>query len=535
MNILDIQMNHFGRFTDQNMSFHSGVNVIYGENETGKSTMHAFIRAMFYGIEKLRGRASKNDEYNLRMPWENGSYFAGSMRFESGGKVFHIYRNFSRQEKEVRLYCETDGEELNAEQGDLDILLEGIEENAFCNTFFLGQQTGETNEGLVTAIRNFMVNSKTSGIPDVDLKKTREKLLKEKKTLEAEKKKIMAERIEKLQEVRMRADYAKQELSELYHEEKTCREKLGQLKERDKQLEEEFFSESEQESFEGEKEGILWKTGKIFMAIFAVIAMAVALVAVQWEIKAAACTVILLACLGVRFFGRHDQELKAEKQEWEIRQGERRMQEMLARQERLLSQQNKEAPLRQKLMMNLEWVQNTQREKEILLQSLEEQCQDMQSSGKKVQELEENLEAVYLAIDTIEEVTAEMYQEFSGRLNQRVSEILTVITGGRYQKVFLDEDMQVKIHTPQKLLNIEQVSRGTMEQIYFSLRMAAAELLNPGETLPILLDDAFATYDNTRLENTLRWLCTCGHQVILFTCQKREQEILQKIYAGENV
>ena len=84
--------------------------------------------------------------------------------------------------------------------------------------------------------------------------------------------------------------------------------------------------------------------------------------------------------------------------------------------------------------------------------------------------------------------------------------------------------------TPQKLLSIWQVSRGTMEQIYFALRMACAEFLNQEDALPLILDDAFLTYDDTRLEQTLRWLALSGRQVLLFTCHRREQEILKRIY-----
>ena len=46
--------------------------------------------------------------------------------------------------------------------------------------------------------------------------------------------------------------------------------------------------------------------------------------------------------------------------------------------------------------------------------------------------------------------------------------------------------------------------------------------------MPVLLDDAFAYYDQTRLEQTLRWLSTCPNQVLLFTCHTREQEILDR-------
>ena len=52
---------------------------------------------------------------------------------------------------------------------------------------------------------------------------------------------------------------------------------------------------------------------------------------------------------------------------------------------------------------------------------------------------------------------------------------------------------------------VSQVSRGTIEQIYFALRMAAVDVLGR-EELPVILDDTFAYYDDVRLENTLKWL-----------------------------
>lgn len=140
MRILEIQMKNFGKFSDRRICFHEGVNILYGKNEAGKSTVHAFLRAMLFGIERARGRRAGNDEYSLRKPWENPGYFAGVMRFESGGKVFRLERNFNRREKSVSLVCETDGEELSVESGDLDVLLEGLNETSYRNTFLWGRQ-----------------------------------------------------------------------------------------------------------------------------------------------------------------------------------------------------------------------------------------------------------------------------------------------------------------------------------------------------------------------------------------------------------
>ena len=61
MKLLNLHISGFGKFQDQDVSFEDGLNVVYGKNEAGKSTLHTFIRGMLFGIEKQRGRASKND------------------------------------------------------------------------------------------------------------------------------------------------------------------------------------------------------------------------------------------------------------------------------------------------------------------------------------------------------------------------------------------------------------------------------------------------------------------------------------------
>ena len=107
MEIIQLHLKHFGRFTDYRLDMHAGINIISGGNETGKSTLHAFIRAMLYGITRNRSRSL--DEYQLREPWENPSWFAGSMKLLYEGKIYRIDRNFSRREESVEVVCETDG------------------------------------------------------------------------------------------------------------------------------------------------------------------------------------------------------------------------------------------------------------------------------------------------------------------------------------------------------------------------------------------------------------------------------------------
>lgn len=54
-----LNITHFGRFHQASLRLSPGINVVYGENEAGKSTLHQFIQAMLFGVERLRGKASR--------------------------------------------------------------------------------------------------------------------------------------------------------------------------------------------------------------------------------------------------------------------------------------------------------------------------------------------------------------------------------------------------------------------------------------------------------------------------------------------
>ena len=123
---------------------------------------------------------------------------------------------------------------------------------------------------------------------------------------------------------------------------------------------------------------------------------------------------------------------------------------------------------------------------------------------------------------------ADVRKEFGTRLNEVSSEILCAITDGKYDCIFIDENTNIYLLQGAQKISVGQVSRGTMEQIYFALRMAAAELMYE-EEFPVILDETFAYYDERRLENTLRWLAENKRQIILFTCQRRELEMLRKL------
>ena len=94
----------------------------------------------------------------------------------------------------------------------------------------------------------------------------------------------------------------------------------------------------------------------------------------------------------------------------------------------------------------------------------------------------------------------------------------------------IDEKFQVTVDDDRQLLLPQQLSAGTVDQIYFSVRMAVSQMIF-SEPMPLILDDSFALYDDERLKNTLRWLAEqkAFSQILIFTCHHREAEMLQSL------
>lgn len=109
MRLLELDIKNFGKFHNRNIELYDGLHLVYGENESGKSTIHTFIRAMLFGLERKRGRGSANDTFSRYEPWDNENYYAGGLQFECGGKRFSLQRNFDKYSKKASLVCVTDG------------------------------------------------------------------------------------------------------------------------------------------------------------------------------------------------------------------------------------------------------------------------------------------------------------------------------------------------------------------------------------------------------------------------------------------
>ena len=124
----------------------------------------------------------------------------------------------------------------------------------------------------------------------------------------------------------------------------------------------------------------------------------------------------------------------------------------------------------------------------------------------------------------------ELQRRFAPRITQRAGQFLSRLTDGAYDRITIGEDLTVLAARDDEstLRTAAWRSEGTGDQMYLALRLAVWEVLSPNA--PLILDDALIRFDQKRMEKALDLLrdLSRNRQILLFTCQEREREYLQK-------
>lgn len=149
---------------------------------------------------------------------------------------------------------------------------------------------------------------------------------------------------------------------------------------------------------------------------------------------------------------------------------------------------------------------------------------------KEIDDLEEYYGYLDLAQSTLSEAFIEIRQSFGPMLNNKTAQIFNRLTDGKYQNVVISRnfDITVKDVHNSDLHDWKYLSSGTIDQAYLALRIAVSDLiLNKDEGLPLMLDDIFVQYDDTRAKQGVNFIVDYANenehssQIILFTCHKR--------------
>lgn len=620
MRILDLHIDGFGKFHDLSVSFDKDLNVVYGKNEAGKSTLHTFIRCMLFGLERGRGRAARADLYSKYEPWQNKAVYGGRMRVEKDGVIYRLERNFQKDQKAFVIVNETAGKEIEPTKGFMDFLLGGLTETAYNNTISIGQLKCVTEGGMVTELRNYIANMNTTGNLSLNITKATSYLKNRRKEFERQltpeaartytallteikniEKEISAPEYEnQLQTYQDLRSQVKNQLSEKQTERETLLQKIAKGRQAldGAQFTDEAsihaYQENARNTYAHYKEvaDAASRRGRsvlpvimLVLAVFCALGAGAlgflssqtfnpvvfgtgALISVSTGVAhytvglicALSAAAVFFFAVGLIFFmknhslkqelsmtekllqeifSRHlgDSSISGEAMTaFESRMEEFvRLSQVLERSEQSVQEQASEINALQAKETDCDDAisrqQKAQWELEKRLDHLAH-CKDQTESLKQVlaenDRIREEITAIDLALETMTKLSATIRDSFGLYLNKTASELISGITGGIYDSMSVDESLNVFMNTRTRLVPVEQVSSGTMDQIYLALRLAAAKLIQPeGDYMPLIFDDSFVLYDEDRLHTALKWLKKAyPGQIIIFTCHQREAQMM---------
>ena len=470
-------LKNFGKFQGKEIELKEGINILFGENESGKSTIHVFLQSMLFGMKRGRGKASKTDIYSRYMPWENGNWYEGSMVFTCGERTFRLERGFGKFAKAPILVCKTDGEMLSVEHGDLDMLLGGITENVYENTVSVGQAKSRTEEGLLKEIRDYLSEFQGTGDFRFHPEQAVEILKKRRKELEQKEREALAEKEKQERESALKIHLEEEEIENI---QRKLKEKLSG----------------------GASAREVRERGKGKISLLAILLLVGAVLGV-WVWKSPIMAIVLPLLLFGMYFG---------------------LSYLLSQKRKREQQAAKKAKTEERRRLLKESLQ----ERQMKLENLKEEAAERKHDYDTIEKIRKEIQAVSIAGAKIKEAAGNLQKLTGQKLQDEISEIFAQITEGKYKRVLLTENFEIYLDTGEKYLQLYQVSYGTAEQVYLALRLACGTILCQEEELPLILDETFAMYDEKRLIQALKYISQRKSQVILFSSNKREIQALEK-------
>ena len=155
--------------------------------------------------------------------------------------------------------------------------------------------------------------------------------------------------------------------------------------------------------------------------------------------------------------------------------------------------------------------------------------------GEVCRELEEskhNYNALMMAISAIDTASDNIRKNITPTIRKRAGDLMGMLTAGKYSELGLSADLEISANVNGNTRSIEALSRGTRDAAYISLRMALVELICGENPPPFTFDEGFSLLDDIRTKNMLTMLFAYtrnGGQCLLFTCHKRETELLRGV------
>ena len=609
MKLLSLHIDGFGKFKNKDLQFADNMNIVYGYNEAGKSTIFMFIEAMFYGLERAKGRASKSDTWTKFKPWGNGDIYGGNLRFSYQDKNYRIERDFTKTATTpFAVVNETDGKNVENPGEFLKEALCGLSQTAYSNTVSISQLKSATDAKMVVELKNYIANMNTTGNMSLNINKASDFLKEKKKAFTAsldpdaaktynqnlteiralEKKISSPEFSTHLKTLKEADAITEKRIIDLNSQKESLiesiaskRQHLSDLGFNDKKTIIELQNDLNKgyndylSAYENEKKSI----NKVYSTIFLVLSI-VSVILAGYIFKTGksnflttatgisyqfAMVLFIIICLASLIFAsyiytvhnkdnRHLTELKVNLIAIMARVGSfdsiteeniHRANKTLSSKLRIFDEMEADIAKCEALSADIENLRakkaayasgiDAKKQNEWELEKLMEKLAQLKEENTSLKNIiAENdkirfeMDAIDLATETLKNLSQTIKNSFGLYLNKDASELIEGITGGVYDSISIDENFNVFLNTPNRLVPIEQASSGTMDQVYLALRIAAGRLMQGrSKELPFIFDDSFVNYDSIRLRAALLWIANnVPEQIIVFSCHMREAQLM---------
>ena len=602
MQINKININNYGNLSNKEINLDNKINIIYGKNEAGKSTLLNFIESMFFGANKNKGKKliPDFDRYN---PWNNGEY-SGTIDYQlENGEEFHIYRDFKKKNPQILNKLGKDiSQEFNIDKKNGNQFFTeqtGMDRSLIDSTIITEQNQVELDEGTQNQLLQKIANLSESGEEELSYKKIMDKLnkillnevgtersqlkplnitiskiddyqnkIQDIKQYENERFEItqeiadIQEEINKESENRNIYDEVKKIIDNDKIEQEKIDEKYKTVKENKAKMEQ---YKEELDKTENEKNAERKKHIKIRILANVILSIiAISLVFLPRNIILVAIPILIVLFIIINMKHSKNEDNTSElKNKLEFLQNTtnsveneiKTMQDELykkdeAEKNRIITKCNNE-DISSLFSSKIDEVisENTRsvEQNEIKKHKLEIDKQEIEKKFEKLAEYEENLEIEKRRLEELEhkqkiiketmEILNKSYEDMkenvAPKFNKNLSKNIEVFSNEKYKEITITDKIFVKLDNGENV-PIEKLSTGTIEQIYLAFRLSVIEEISK-EKMPIVLDEAFAYYDDERLLQTLKFLDIINNQIIILTCTKREKSLLDKAQIRYNL
>ena len=571
MRIESLHIDKFGKLRAFDLAFPEGLTIVRGDNESGKTTILAFLRAMLYGLNGKSASIAQNDRRKY-MPWGETS-MGGSLRLTDGRSAWEIARVFGQTKKQdtLRVTDLASGEAVELPAGDEPgrVLL-GVDEAVFADTLYVSAR-GSRPSGDGAALTDKIRNLVGTGSEDVDLKSVLDRLRAAKNAIAPRAKdKGQLAAVQREQDEVQRALLAsaqeQQELARLRERVQALSDAPSPAAGRATAALRERIAEKERAALrladyrrqvdaldariaaleaQALPEKAPAPAGRAPELLFLALALLVSAASVACGLlftNYAFAGLIATAGLSVLYMRAKDareasetpaaaaapeagRELAAARREraMYVQQSERLAGQIAQMEAAIEAEMAPPDPARQEALISAR----------VELEALEKRAGDPAALRARLAALKsresallQRLAALDMAEEALGEAARERQQGFAPELAGHVERILSRVTAGKYARAAISQSLEISLQPGAGALQPwEFFSGGTVELMYLALRLGLIRMLEKHSgPLPALLDDPFVLLDDARCREALgvlRDAAQAGSQVLLFTCQDR--------------